>query len=64
MKEHECGNADFTSRNGPWELLYYEAFLEKEHARLEEKFLKTGKGRERLKFLFPDQELLVGCESG
>jgi len=54
MREHGSGGAAFTSRNGPWELVYYEAFLDKNHAQREERFLKTGKGRERLRFLFLD----------
>ena len=36
----------FTSRNAPFDLVYYEAFLSKNDAMREEKFLKSGKGRE------------------
>jgi len=32
-------------------LIYYEVFISKKDAVMEEKFLKTGRGRERLKFL-------------
>src|SRR3989344_1472409 len=49
--EHNAGNSAFTSRNGPWKLVYYEAFLNKEDARREELFLKSGKGKERIKYL-------------
>ncbi|MES2930507.1 MAG: GIY-YIG nuclease family protein [Patescibacteria group bacterium] len=52
LLEHNSGKSDFTSRNGPWELIYYEAFQRKIDAQNEEKFLKSGKGRERIKFLF------------
>ena len=51
IKEHNCGNSEFTKNNGSWKLIYYEAFLSKEDARREELFLKSGKGRERIKYL-------------
>ncbi|KKQ27795.1 MAG: Excinuclease ABC subunit C [Candidatus Magasanikbacteria bacterium GW2011_GWC2_37_14] len=51
IKEHNLGNSEFTSNNGPWKLVYYEAFLSKKDAQQEEIFLKTGKGRERIKYL-------------
>jgi len=51
IKEHSLGKASFTSRNGPWKLIYYEAFVDKMSAKKEELFLKSGKGRERLKYL-------------
>ncbi|MFA6307203.1 MAG: GIY-YIG nuclease family protein [Patescibacteria group bacterium] len=54
IKEHQSGKSEFTSNNGPWKLVYYEAFLSKIDAREEEKFLKSGKGRERIKFLLSD----------
>jgi putative endonuclease len=50
--EHNTGHSDFTRNNGPWKLIYYEAFLNKVDAISEEAFLKTGKGRERIKYLF------------
>ncbi|PIP88186.1 hypothetical protein COW80_01720 [Candidatus Beckwithbacteria bacterium CG22_combo_CG10-13_8_21_14_all_01_47_9] len=34
-----------------WELIYYEAFINKIDSRREELFLKSGKGRERVKYL-------------
>jgi len=51
LTEHSSGKSEFTSLNGPWKLIYYEAFLNKEDAITEEKFLKSGKGKERIKFL-------------
>lgn len=51
IKEHNNGNSTFTSQNGPWKLIYYEAFMSKLDAIREEKFLKSGKGRERVKYL-------------
>ena len=50
--EHNSGKSTFTSNNGPWELLYYEAFRDKVDAKREEQFLKSAKGRERIKHLF------------
>ncbi len=51
IAEHNHGKVPFTSRGVPWKLVYYEAFKNKKDAIAEEKFLKSGKGRERLKFL-------------
>jgi len=51
LKEHNSGNSTYTKSNGPWKLVYYEAFLSKRDARREELFLKSGKGKERIKYL-------------
>lgn len=51
IKEHNSGKSTFTRNNGPWKLIYYEAFFLKEDARREELFLKSGKGKERIKYL-------------
>lgn len=51
VKEHNTSHSTFTKNNGPWKLIYYEAFLDKEDARREELFLKSGKGKERIKYL-------------
>ena len=48
---HNDGKVKSTKGGRPWKLLYYEAFAEKKHARKEEIFLKSGKGRERIKWL-------------
>jgi putative endonuclease len=50
--EHNIGKSVYTKNNGPWKLIYYEAFYSEKDARREEIFLKSGKGRERIKFLF------------
>ncbi len=52
IKRHNSKSSKFTLKGIPWKLIYYEGFLNKEDALREEKFLKTGKGRERLKYLF------------
>lgn len=51
IKEHKLGKSTFTKNNGPWKLVYYEAFISKEDARQEELFLKSGKGKERIKYI-------------
>lgn len=51
INEHNSGAVTFTKALIPWTLVYYEAFLDKQDANREEKFLKSGKGRERLKWL-------------
>ena len=51
MGKHNNGYTAFTSRGVPWKLIYYESFFNKKDAVAEELFLKSGKGRERLKFL-------------
>ncbi len=52
FKEHNNGKSNYTNRGKPWTLIYYEAFVSKFDSFNEEKFLKSGKGRERLDFLF------------
>ena len=51
ISDHNSGKVGSTKSGKPWELIYYEAFINKKLARKEELFLKTGKGRERIKFL-------------
>ncbi|OGE81069.1 MAG: hypothetical protein A2826_00705 [Candidatus Doudnabacteria bacterium RIFCSPHIGHO2_01_FULL_43_23] len=55
IREHNSAKSSFTSQNGPWRLIYYEAFVSKKDAEREEKFLKSGKGKERIKFLLTDK---------
>lgn len=54
IRQHNLGKSNFTLKGIPWKLIYYEAFLSKKQAQKEELFLKSGKGRERLKYLFSD----------
>jgi putative endonuclease len=60
--DHNNGRVTSTKNKRPWQLIYYEAFLSKKLARKEELFLKTGKGRERIKYVL-DQEK-EECKSG
>jgi putative endonuclease len=54
LVQHNHGNVTSTKADRPWRLVYYEAFLSKTDARREELFLKSGKGRERIKYLLQD----------
>jgi len=59
VSEHNRGKTQFTATGRPWQLLYYEAFRSQKDAVREEKFLKSGKGRERLKFLLADTMITI-----
>ncbi|MCX6766554.1 MAG: GIY-YIG nuclease family protein [Candidatus Moranbacteria bacterium] len=54
IQRHNSKRSTFTSRGEFWKLIYYEAFIEKKNALREEQFLKSGKGRERIKYLFEE----------
>jgi putative endonuclease len=51
FSRHNSGKVISTKKYRPFELIYYEGFKNKNDAMVEEKFLKTGKGRERIKYL-------------
>ncbi len=51
LVEHNNNKVRSTKAGVPWQLVYYEAFLNSTDAGREELFLKTGKGRERVKYL-------------
>jgi putative endonuclease len=48
VRQHHDGESLATKSRGPWKLIYYEAYTEREDAEGREKFLKSGAGR-RLK---------------
>lgn len=49
VKEHNSGKGgNYTKHNYPFTLIFYEAFLAKKDAIKQEKFYKTGYGREVL----------------
>lgn len=48
LSQHQAGEAFATSFRGPWQLIYYEAYLEEADARGREEFLKSGLGRRYL----------------
>lgn len=49
LAEHQAGASFATSYRGPWQLVYYEAYLEQEDALGRERYLKSGSGRKFLK---------------
>jgi putative endonuclease len=49
--EHNHGKVISTKAWLPWKLIYYEAFSDKTDALREELFLKSGKGKGRIKYL-------------
>jgi len=49
LLEHNKGLNFSTKNKGSWELIYYEASLEKKDAMAREKFLKSGMGKRYLK---------------
>ncbi len=51
LQIHNQGGVKSTKTGRPWVLIYYQAFTNKTDARREELFLKTGKGRNRIKYL-------------
>lgn len=48
LSEHERGKTHSTKRMLPLELAFYEAFMSKEDATVQEKFYKSGYGKEVL----------------
>jgi putative endonuclease len=47
---NELGKKGFTVRYRPWQVIYVEFFNIKKEAMLREKFLKSGKGRQWMKY--------------
>jgi len=45
VRQHQGGQSLATKSRGPWKLIYYEAYTEREDAEGREKFLKSGAGR-------------------
>jgi putative endonuclease len=49
LRQHHSGSSQWSRQNGPFELIYQEAFEDKQSAQRREKFLKSGHGRSFLK---------------
>jgi predicted GIY-YIG superfamily endonuclease len=49
FQQHVQGDSCATSYRGPWKLIYYEAYLERDDALGRERYLKSGSGRKFLK---------------
>ena len=48
IRDHNSGNSTFTSQNGDFDLVFYEAFICRKDALGAEKYFKSGHGREVL----------------
>ena len=53
LKEHNFASNQWTRTNRPFDLLFYEEYSNETFARKRERFLKSGRGREFLKKIFP-----------
>jgi putative endonuclease len=53
LKEHNSGKSRYTSSFRPWKLFYIEYFPDWKQARVREKYLKSGVGKEFLKSMVP-----------
>ena len=49
LEEHAKGKNRYTKGLRPWKLVYTEEYLDWEAARKQEKYYKTGSGKEKLK---------------
>ena len=49
LRQHQDRESVATKSRGPWKLIYYEAYTEREDAEGREKFLKSGAGRRFLR---------------
>lgn len=49
LREHNEGKSVYTKTRGPYELVYYEACMNREDARSRELYLKSGRGKQYLK---------------
>ncbi len=58
FKEHNSGKVESTKKRRPFDLVYYEAYIDKRDAEGREKFLKCGSGHKflnrQLKYYFED----------
>ncbi|MCX6303224.1 MAG: GIY-YIG nuclease family protein [Bacteroidia bacterium] len=51
LKQHNSGKSDYTSRKGPWKIVYYEEFNTRVEAISREKYFKSAAGRKFIKKL-------------
>jgi putative endonuclease len=56
LSAYEHGGSVATKYRGPWKLIYYEAYIERDDAERRERYLKSGGGRrflhQQLKYYF------------
>ncbi|MCK9572511.1 MAG: GIY-YIG nuclease family protein [Candidatus Omnitrophica bacterium] len=53
LVEHNSGYSKYTRGHRPFELIYREEFVDRVSARHQEKYLKSGTGRDFINKLFP-----------
>ena len=63
LRQHQDGESFATKSRGPWKLIYYEAYTEREDAEGREKFLKSGAGRRFLRTQLRHYLRVEGCAS-
>ncbi len=51
IREHNSGSNQWTDRNGPFKLIYYEKYICKEDATARELFYKSGFGKKIKKLI-------------
>ena len=51
LKQHNSGKSEYTSRKGPWKLVYLEEFITREEAMKRERYFKSAAGRRFIKNL-------------
>lgn len=49
LEQHNAGQNIATKAHVPWELIFYEAYIDKKDALRREKYLKTTQGRQALR---------------
>ena len=58
MYYHKLGTTRHTAKNGPYKLIYYEAFLNEADAFNRERFFKSGWGRKHIKKMLKNYFLI------
>ena len=56
LKEHNAGQSIATKPYRPWELIFYEAYANKEDALRRETYLKTTQGRRALRMMLAEYD--------
>jgi putative endonuclease len=54
LDEHKTGNVKSTSKMGKVQLIFYEAFVNKNSAKRREKYFKTTKGKRALRIMLSE----------
>ena len=49
VKEHNSGQSTYTKKNMPWDIIYYEAHINRDDMNQREKYLKTTQGHQAIK---------------